>query len=452
MTTNRRLAAIMFTDITGFSALMQSSEAQAKILRSRHRSVFRDSHDRYKGQILQYFGDGTLSIFDSAAAAVECAVEMQIEFRKEPVVPLRIGIHTGDISYDEEGAYGDGLNIASRVENLSIPGSVFITAKVYDDIKNHSWLTAVSLGFFKLRNILSEIEILAVNCKGLSIPDEAELATYPELTNDAPLMDAGAVPGSQRSKWLAGTLALLFGVLGVHRFYLGKRLQGILYLFSAFVGLMMTVEGEFPGIAVVGVVAFIDSLVLYFMPQHEFDRKYNAGRVASTVPTPLPKREKKKRRRRQTKQFGPIKKALRLYDQGKFREAVQAFDRILENEPDNIIAHFYLACCFSIFRDKQDAFFHLSQSVSLGFDDFERIEDEEALSFLRAQPEYNSYRANGYRLVESLPPPQPDLLDATDRFNPDVLVKIEILGDRMERGELSREQFEIEKRKLLDET
>ena len=166
MATKRQLAAIMFTDITGYSAMMEADEEYARRIRKQHRTVFKDAHARHDGNILQYYGDGTLSIFSSAAAAVECAVDMQIEFRKEPEVPLRIGIHTGDISYDDEGAYGDGLNIAARIEKLSVPGSVYISAKVFDDIKNNSRLTAATIGIFQMRNIQSHIQNYANPCKG----------------------------------------------------------------------------------------------------------------------------------------------------------------------------------------------------------------------------------------------------------------------------------------------
>ena len=108
----------MFTDISGFSAIMQADESHARTILERHRQVIEETHKRYQGEILQYFGDGTLSVFDSAVSAVECAVDIQIDLRKEPEVPLRIGIHTGDISWDENGAFGDGVNVASRVENL----------------------------------------------------------------------------------------------------------------------------------------------------------------------------------------------------------------------------------------------------------------------------------------------------------------------------------------------
>ena len=77
----RRLAAIMFTDIVGYSAMMQKDEAITNRLRNRHREVFTRLTEQYDGEILQYYGDGTLSIFYSTAAAVECAVEIQRELK-----------------------------------------------------------------------------------------------------------------------------------------------------------------------------------------------------------------------------------------------------------------------------------------------------------------------------------------------------------------------------------
>jgi class 3 adenylate cyclase len=76
----------------------------------------------YHGLILQYYGDGTLSVFGSAIEAIECAVEIQRELSKDPKIPLRIGIHIGDIVYSDDGIYGDAVNIASRIEKLSAPG------------------------------------------------------------------------------------------------------------------------------------------------------------------------------------------------------------------------------------------------------------------------------------------------------------------------------------------
>ena len=104
----RKLAAIMFTDMAGFTELMQTDEALALRRRDRHRQVLREEHGRFHGEIIQYFGDGTLSLFDSVVEAVQCAVAMQRALQEPPEVPLRIGIHTGDVVIDREGVFGDG--------------------------------------------------------------------------------------------------------------------------------------------------------------------------------------------------------------------------------------------------------------------------------------------------------------------------------------------------------
>lgn len=87
----RQLVAIMFTDIAGYTAMMQRDEKRTIKLRDRHRDIFKSKTEKYKGKILQYYGDGTLSIFDSAIDAVECGMEMQLAFQQEPSIPVRIG-------------------------------------------------------------------------------------------------------------------------------------------------------------------------------------------------------------------------------------------------------------------------------------------------------------------------------------------------------------------------
>ena len=106
----RQLAAIMFTDIVGYTAIMQQNEEKAIQARDKHRQIFNSITEKHKGKILQYYGDGTLSIFDSAINAVKCGIEMQLGFQKEPTIPVRIGIHTGDIIFSEEEIIGDGVN------------------------------------------------------------------------------------------------------------------------------------------------------------------------------------------------------------------------------------------------------------------------------------------------------------------------------------------------------
>ncbi|MGE5848094.1 MAG: adenylate/guanylate cyclase domain-containing protein [Ignavibacteria bacterium] len=175
----RMLAAIMFTDMVGYTLLMQENEKKAMLLRDKHRKILDESVSAYKGKTIQYYGDGTLTIFGSAIEAVYCAIEIQKKLSEEPKVPLRIGIHSGDIVYDNEGIYGDGVNIASRIENLGVPNSVLISEKVYDEVKNHEKLPAVSLGEFELKNVKKPIEVFAVASAGLVIPSRNELNIKP---------------------------------------------------------------------------------------------------------------------------------------------------------------------------------------------------------------------------------------------------------------------------------
>lgn len=99
----RRLAAIMFTDIEGYTALMQSSEEKAFLYRETHRTIFNDCTSRFNGEVIQYYGDGTLSIFESAVDAIKCGIAMQRAFQENPKIPVRIGIHSGDIVVTERG-------------------------------------------------------------------------------------------------------------------------------------------------------------------------------------------------------------------------------------------------------------------------------------------------------------------------------------------------------------
>jgi len=149
----RQLAAIMFTDIQGYTALMQKDEENAIKIRRRHREVFETVTKKYNGKILQYYGDGTLSIFDSAVEAVQCGTDMQLSFREKPDIPVRIGIHLGDIIYDQEDIIGDGVNVASRIESLGITGSVLISEKINDEVTNQGSIQTESLGEFKFKNI-----------------------------------------------------------------------------------------------------------------------------------------------------------------------------------------------------------------------------------------------------------------------------------------------------------
>ncbi|MEO6611373.1 MAG: tetratricopeptide repeat protein [Chitinophagaceae bacterium] len=170
----RQLAAIMFADMTGFTAMMQDDEERARILRDRQRLTLETLIPGHNGKIIQYFGDGTLSLFDSAIDAVRSAIAIQLELQKEPKVKLRIGIHSGDLVYDKEGVYGDCVNLASRIEALAIPGAVLVSDKVFDEIKNQNDIKSQVLGKFNLKNVKRQVEVHTICNQGLVVQTAAE--------------------------------------------------------------------------------------------------------------------------------------------------------------------------------------------------------------------------------------------------------------------------------------
>jgi adenylate cyclase len=171
----RQLAAIMFSDMYGYTALMQQNEQVAKEKLRQLKDVLETSVSAYHGKILQNYGDGALSIFNSSIDGVNCAVEIQQTLQQEPKVELRIGIHSGEISIEDEVIYGDGVNLASRIESLAVPGSIFISEKVFDEIRNQPNLTAREMGYFELKNIVTPVRIFALDKKGLVVPNREAL-------------------------------------------------------------------------------------------------------------------------------------------------------------------------------------------------------------------------------------------------------------------------------------
>jgi TolB-like protein/tetratricopeptide (TPR) repeat protein len=172
----RMMAAIMFTDMVGYTALMQENEKKAKKLRDKHRDVLERLVSEHRGQILQYYGDGTLVIFGSCIEASVCAMKIQQELQNEPVVPLRIGIHVGDVVYDDEGVYGDSVNIASRIENLSVPGSVLISEKINDELRNQKDINTLAVGAYELKNVKYPVKLFAVSSDGIVVPTPEQIS------------------------------------------------------------------------------------------------------------------------------------------------------------------------------------------------------------------------------------------------------------------------------------
>jgi hypothetical protein len=166
----------MFTDMVGFTAAMQEDEQSALALRDRYRTVIEDLHDRLGGEIVQYYGDGALSMFPNAVDAVTCAVAIQKELSQAPEVPVRVGLHVGDVVVEDHGLLGDAVNVASRIESFGMPGAVLVSDSIHDLVKNQHDLEFVSLGEFHLDNVARPFGIFAVDTDGLVVPDPSSLA------------------------------------------------------------------------------------------------------------------------------------------------------------------------------------------------------------------------------------------------------------------------------------
>lgn len=159
---SHQLAAILFADIVNYTAMMQKDENSAleKITRFRH--VIDIIVEELEGKIIQYYGDGCLVLFNSATDAVEFAKLLQTDFNEEPKVPVRIGIHMGDVLLRDGNVFGDVVNIASRIQALAPEGGIYVSEVVYRNIANKKGMDSVFIKEEFLKNVKQPIRIYEV--------------------------------------------------------------------------------------------------------------------------------------------------------------------------------------------------------------------------------------------------------------------------------------------------
>lgn len=164
----RKLAAIMFTDIVGYTSLMGESEKKAFETINTNRAIHKKFTEKHHGKIVKELGDGLLTVFENGTEAVLCAVDIQKE-AIEKNIPLRIGIHEGEVVLENEDVYGDGVNIASRIQAEAAPGGVCISDAMYRIIRNKEELRAVSIGIKTLKNVKVPIQLYQLKMTGLNV-------------------------------------------------------------------------------------------------------------------------------------------------------------------------------------------------------------------------------------------------------------------------------------------
>ena len=178
MSHQRKLAAIMFTDIVGYSAMMAQDEVRALGYVRKVRELLKPLLAQHHGTWIKEIGDGTLSSFSSALDAVNCALDFQRALAGASF-KVRIGLHVGDVTFTEEDVFGDGVNIASRLEPLAPPGGIFISGRVHEDIQSHPEIQSRFVGDRKLKNITRPIKVYTLVGEGLPEVPESTLQDQP---------------------------------------------------------------------------------------------------------------------------------------------------------------------------------------------------------------------------------------------------------------------------------
>ncbi len=196
--TERKLTAVMVTDIVGYTTMAQRDEALALELLEEHRQLLRTRFTGHGGREIKTMGDGFLVAFTSALSATECAIDIQQSMRarnaelpEERRVLLRVGIHVGDVVDQGGDLLGDGMNVASRIEPLAQPGGVCVTAQVYELVRNRIRLPFASLGRRQLKHIGEPVALYRLvlpweEAPPSQMPDEPTRIAVLPLVNISP--------------------------------------------------------------------------------------------------------------------------------------------------------------------------------------------------------------------------------------------------------------------------
>jgi len=269
----------------------------------------------------------------------------------------------------------------------------------------------------------------------------------------------------RRSRIVAAVLAGALGIVGAQKFYLRQGNLG----FFTIVFQMITQFKFSPLFAIFGL---FEAVKFLSMSDQEFDRRYNRYASQNRKDDYLENRRERqlekarnrgsqKRRRtsnppaRVAAKSNPFKNSgIKKYKDYDLEGAIEDFSRGIDINPNDVALHFNIACAYSMTEQKNKAYYHLAKSVELGFKDFEMIKTKDDLAFVRIQPEFDEFQANGYKLgARNFPPnsaPRTQKSEDDMVITDDVLLsQLNKLAELRKKGLLSSEEFSLEKRKLL---
>jgi class 3 adenylate cyclase len=159
--TERRLLAILFTDIVGYTALVGANEQKGIEAREEHRHLIQTLSAQFHGEYVDESGDACLSIFPSAVDAVKCATAIQAVLAADPKFQVRVGLHVGDVVERDGRLIGDGINVASRLPAQADPGGIVATDRIVEHLRNQN-IGAELLGERSLKNVAQPVPIYAI--------------------------------------------------------------------------------------------------------------------------------------------------------------------------------------------------------------------------------------------------------------------------------------------------
>ncbi len=250
-----------------------------------------------------------------------------------------------------------------------------------------------------------------------------------------------------KSKAIAILLALFGGSFGLQRFYLGEVSGGVFYIMLAYVGMKM----GFPGFGIL--LGFFDAFRLLTMSPRKFDRAYNSGyedslqrrRATGRTQKDLYAERKRQSSQKSIKRVNPYKNTgVNKYKEYDIEGAIADFEKGLKIEPNDVSLHFNLACGYSMQEEKDKSLYHLNMAIRNGYKDVEKIKTHDDLAFLRIQPEFEKFQANGYKMDGKVNVKEKNLLE--DDL---LLSQLNKLSELRNKGLLSEVEFAREKNKLM---
>ena len=172
MAQSRQLAAIMFTDIVGYTALMGEDEKKAFEMLRKNRQLQKPLIEEYNGKWIKELGDGVLASFQTVTDAAGCALKIQQACSIINDLKLRIGIHLGEVVFEDNDVFGDGVNIASRLQALAPIGGIFISETVFRNIENQKDIKTEFVREEILKNVKHPVKIYQLKSQGHHVADE----------------------------------------------------------------------------------------------------------------------------------------------------------------------------------------------------------------------------------------------------------------------------------------